>query len=80
MRKIPFLVQVTDEIFVIIKQVISELERVVCFCTRSKVCGEEESSSPSGDDQRGLSADYDGQQQRRYTHCQTCRCFLSFSC
>lgn len=29
---------------------------------RSEVCSEEESSTPAGDDQRGLSADDDGQQ------------------
>lgn len=45
-------------------------ERHVCVCSasRSEVCGEEESSSPSGDDQCGLSAYHDGQQQRRFAH------------
>lgn len=37
----------------------------VCFRFRSEICGEEKSSSPPGDDQRGLPADHDGQQQRR---------------
>lgn len=47
-------------------------------CFRSDVCGEEESSSSSGDDQRGLSAHHDGQQPRRWaTHLFTSRCFLS---
>lgn len=38
---------------------------MISVCFRSEVCGEEESSSPPGDGQRGLPADHDGQQQRR---------------
>lgn len=43
----------------------------VCLSSRSEVCSEEESSSPPGDDQCGLSAYHDGQQQRRYIHTHT---------
>lgn len=53
-------------------------ERVcVCFYSRSEVCGEEESSSPPGNDQRGLSTYHDGQQQRRYTHRHTSNLILA---
>lgn len=37
---------------------------VVCFCSRSEVCGEKDSSASPGDDQCGLSAYFYGQQQR----------------
>lgn len=37
---------------------------MLCFCFRSEVCGEEDSSTSPGDDQCGLSAYFHGQQQR----------------
>lgn len=40
----------------------------MCFCSRSKIRGEEDSTASPGDDQCGLSAYHDGQQQRRYIY------------